>query len=92
MNKLHPGKLYLLSNPHWQRLKKIGVAKIPKEQIKNMQIGLHETSVLKQQAYENRISLLKKKSYDFESGVSNFGEIFKKKDEITKLRELYLQP
>ena len=52
----------------------------------------HETSVLKKHAYENRISLLKKKSYDFESGVSNFGEIFKKKDEITKLRELYLQP
>ena len=31
-------------------------------------------------------------SNDYESGVSNFGEILKEKAELTELRELYLLP
>jgi len=39
MTKLYKGKLYLLSNPLWNNLKKVGVAENPKERIQNMQTG-----------------------------------------------------
>jgi hypothetical protein len=60
----------------------------------NVEIAEYErdTSVLKQESIFNRISLLRQVSNDYESGVSNFREIIKEKDELTKLRELYLLP
>ncbi len=40
MKNLHKGKIYLLSNPSWSNLKKIGVAKNINDRIKNMQTAL----------------------------------------------------
>lgn len=42
MSDLHKGKIYLFSNPSWNNLKKIGVAKNTNERIKNMQTALPE--------------------------------------------------
>lgn len=39
MTKLYKGKLYLLSNPLWNNLKKVGVAENPTERIQHMQTG-----------------------------------------------------
>ena len=45
--KLHNGKLYLLSNLSWNKLKKIGVAENTQSRIKTMQTSLpHDISIL----------------------------------------------
>jgi hypothetical protein len=40
MTKLKKGKLYLLSNPSWNKFKKIGVSENPEKRILSMQTGL----------------------------------------------------
>jgi hypothetical protein len=62
-NKLHKGKLYLLSNTSWNTLKKIGVAEFPISRIKSMQTGLPEDIII---LYES-IDLIDKFFYDSKS-------------------------